>query len=96
MRELHDRATPASLQPEVRLDVEQDIADFRKRVSAMRDERASVWGDITIELLPPSSAEDGNESQRPTAAEAERKARDERRRIATASSGGPLKRVESL
>lgn len=65
------------------------LDDFRARCAAMREAGAvKAWG---IELAPlPIDSITEEPTQRLTPSEVERRAREERRRIATASSGGPL------
>lgn len=88
---LLDTPAPATFPTEMSVDL------FRQRVAAMRAERASKAWDIEIELpREASQADDEEMTQRPTAAEAEQRARDERRRVALAAGGGPRRRVDEF
>jgi hypothetical protein len=53
---------------------------------------------VSVTLGPPPASETGDDEpatqQKPSPEEAHRRERDERRRIAMAASGGPLRRVE--
>lgn len=64
-------------------------------VAAMRRLGVSEYAGIKLGP-PPSDGADDNATQRDDAAKVEMRAREERRRIALASSGGPLKRVEQF
>jgi len=67
---------------------------FKARCAAMRDERCTkAWG-IEIELPTADSGQSEEPTQRLTPAELERRAREERRRVASASSGGPLLKLD--
>ncbi len=75
-------------------DTESTLADLEARVRKMRDLGVTRWGDIELGPAPTSDVEsDDNMAQQPTAAQLEQRAREERRRVALASSGGPLRRL---
>lgn len=88
---LHADQAPATF-PTVDEGMSLDL--FRQRCAAMREERASRAWDIEIELPPAGDAPDEEMTQRPTAAQAEQRAREERRRLALAAGGGPRRRVD--
>ena len=79
---------------QVGTDTDAAIEDFRARCRAMRAEGATQWDGITLGPVPYSASASDDSTQRTlTADELERRAREERRRIASASSGGPVPRV---
>lgn len=88
LREAQDSAT-------VQRNVSQGdpIADLEQRVAKMRELGVTKWGDIELGPLPPSEAASAEQTQRLTPAQQEQRAREERRRIASAASGGPLRRL---
>jgi hypothetical protein len=72
------------------------IASLEAKVGAMRRLGVTKWGDIELGPAPLSDADDDIPAQRVDAAKAEQERRDRVRRIALASSGGPLKPVERI
>lgn len=77
------------------VDVDSEMARLTLVVETMRALGVSRYGDIELgpQPYPVSDPEERDERKRPSAAMAEQKARDERRRIAQSGSGGPVKRV---
>lgn len=96
-RGLHDAQDSRTVQTnQVATETETALADLEARVMKMRELGVTRWGGIELgPLPPPSNAGDDETTQRLTAAQVEQRARDERKRIASASSGGPLKRLSA-
>jgi hypothetical protein len=88
-------ALAGTLQPiQVGAETESAIADLECRVAKMRALGVTRWGDIELGPVPLSDAASDDRDQRTlTADELTRRAREERRRVAMASSGGPVPRV---
>ena len=68
-------------------------AQLRLDVELMRELGVAEWREIKLGPAPEQHDEERSTQQRFTADELEKRARDERRRISMASSGGPVKRV---
>lgn len=74
------------------MSVQEDIAIFRARCQAMREERASTWGDIVLEL-PPREVEEAANTQQESSTEREKRAREDQRRVALAAVGRLVRRI---
>lgn len=76
--------------------IESDIAYLDAIVPKMRALGVMRFGELELGPVPLSDAADDVEraTQRiPTAQQLEQRAREERRRVASAASGGPIRRV---
>lgn len=71
----------------MRVDFEQYLDEFRARCRVMREERATHWGDISIELPQIAPAVTPDEKKPESEDEAELRRREETRRVALAASG---------
>jgi hypothetical protein len=72
--------------------IHDDIRDFKARCEAMREERASQWGDIVIEL-PPKASEESAKTPTETQSERELRERAEQRRVALSAGGQLVRRL---
>ncbi len=79
------------------MELEPDIAYLEAIVPVMRRLGVVDFAGVKLGPVPLSDAGQDEPTQRTlTAAELERRARQERRRVASASSGGPVPRVGDI
>lgn len=73
-------------------DTDGEIESFRAKCKAMREERASKWGDIEIEL-PPVLPEPEQPKPVESLEKQEARRRELARRMAMSASGSLLRRI---
>lgn len=91
-RNAHNRLRADSISATNHYALPDDLKDLEARVAKMRELGVTKWGDI--ELGPPPASAETGEIESVSLADMERKAREERRRVAIAASGGPTRRVD--